>query len=438
MPLRKDIRDVAIVAHVDHGKTTLVDILLQTTHVFRENQQVAERVLDSNDQERERGITILAKNISIRHRDVKINVIDTPGHADFGGEVERVLKMADGALLIVDAFEGPMPQTRFVLKKALEHGLKPMLVVNKIDRTGSRPHEVVDQVFDLMSELGANDWQLDFPIVYTSAVGGYSRLEPEDDNMDMLPLLDAIVDHIPAPDVDVDGPVAMQVCTIDYSSFVGRIGIGRVFSGTIHNGERILVVKNDGSRYQANVKDLFTFEGMGRLQAEAAHAGDICAVVGIEDADIGDMFTSRIEPVVLDPIHVEEPTMSVVFSASTSPLVGQDGAIVGGRQIKERLLREADSNISMNIAETEDKTGMEVAGRGVLHLSVLMETMRREGFEFQVGRPQVIIKHGEHGRKLEPIETAVVDVPSEYAGKVIEIFGARSGEMKDMVQRDEH
>ena len=434
---QNDIRNIAIIAHVDHGKTTLVDRLLQTTHVFRENQQVQERVLDSNDQERERGITILSKNISIRYGDTKINVIDTPGHADFGGEVERVLKMADGCLLIVDAFEGAMPQTRFVLKHALEHGLKPMVVVNKIDRPGARPHDVIDEVFDLMVDLGADDSQLDFPVVYTSAVNGYARREPDDGNMDMTPLLDAIIEHIPAPDCDPEGPVAMQVCTIDYSSFVGRIGIGRVFSGTLHNGERILVVKNDGSRYQATVKGLYTFEALGRQEAEAVHAGDICAVVGIEDADIGDMFTCRIEPVVLDPIHVEEPTMSVVFAASTSPLVGQEGDIVGGRQIKERLLREAESNISMRITETEDKSGMEVAGRGVLHLSVLMETMRREGYEFQVGRPQVIIKH-EGGKKLEPIEVAVVDVPSEYAGKVIEIFGSRSGIMSDMVQRDEH
>ncbi|TDB36812.1 MAG: translational GTPase TypA [Actinobacteria bacterium] len=432
-----DVRNIAIIAHVDHGKTTLVDRLLQSTHVFRENQQVAERVLDSNDQERERGITILAKNISIRYKDVKINVIDTPGHADFGGEVERVLKMADGVLLIVDAFEGPMPQTRFVLRHALEHGLKPMVVVNKIDRPGARPLEVIDAVFDLMVDLGANDDQLDFPVVYTSAVNGYARLEPDADNDDMTPLLDAILEHIPTPDVDIDGPVAMQVCTIDYSSFVGRIGIGRIFSGTIHNGEKILVVKNDGSRYQAQVKGLFTFEGMGRLEAEEAHAGDICAVVGIEDADIGDMFTCRIDPIRLDPIHVEEPTMSIVFAPSTSPLVGQEGKIVGGRQIKERLFKEAESNISMNIVETEDKGGMEVSGRGVLHLSVLMETMRREGYEFQVGRPQVILKK-ENGKTLEPIEQAVVDVPSDYAGKVIEIFGSRSGEMTDMVQRDEH
>ena len=329
-----------------------------------------------------------------------------------------------------------MPQTRFVLKHALEHGLKPLVVVNKIDRPGARPHEVIDEVFELMLDLGANDAQLDFPVVYTSAVSGYARYEPDDDNMDMIPLLDSIIANIPAPDVDIDGPVAMQVCTIDYSSFVGRIGIGRVYSGTIHNGERILVVKNDGSRYQANVKDLLTFEGMGRQPSEEVHAGDICAVVGIEDCDIGDMLTCRIDPIRLDPIHVEEPTMSVVFAASTSPLVGREGKIVGGRQIKERLLREAESNISMRITETSDKSGMEVAGRGVLHLSVLMETMRREGYEFQVGRPQVILKR-EGGVKLEPIERAVVDVPSEYAGKVIEIFGSRSGEMRDMALRDE-
>ena len=432
-----DVRNIAIIAHVDHGKTTLVDRLLQTTHVFRDNQEVAERVLDSDDQERERGITILSKNISIRHRDTKINVIDTPGHADFGGEVERVLKMADGALLIVDAFEGPMPQTRFVLKKALEHGLKPLVVVNKIDRPGARPHEVLDQVFELMLELGANDDQLDFPVVYTSAVQGYARVEPDDDTMDMLPLLDAILDRIPAPDCDAEGPVAMQVCTIDYSNFVGRIGIGRVFAGTMHAGDRILVVKNDGSRYEATVKQLFTFEALGRAEAESAHAGDICAVVGVEDADIGDMFTCRINPVHMDPIHLEEPTMSIVFAASTSPLVGQEGDIVGGRQLKERLLRESESNISMRITETEAKDGMEVAGRGVLHLSVLMETMRREGYEFQVGRPRVILKQ-ENGATLEPIEIAVVDVLDEYAGKVIEIFGSRGGEMTDMVQRDEH
>ena len=434
---QSDIRNIAIIAHVDHGKTTLVDRLLQATGAFRDNQEVAERVLDSNDQERERGITILAKNISIRWNDVKINVIDTPGHADFGGEVERVLRMADGCLLIVDAFDGPMPQTRFVLKKALENHLKPMVVINKIDRPGARPHEVLDEVFELMLSLGANDAQLDFPVIYASAVNGYARREPDDGNMDMAPLLDAVLAHIPAPDVDSSGPVAMQVCQVDYSSYVGRIGVGRVFSGTIHAGQKILVVKNDGTRFNATVKQLYTFETLGRVEAQEAHAGDIVAVVGVEDADIGDMFTSQVDPVVLDPIHVEEPTMSVVFEPSSSPLVGREGDIVGGRQLKERLEREAESNISMRIIETDDKRGMEVSGRGVLHISVLMETMRREGFEFQVGRPQVIIKRGEHGERLEPIELAVVDTPSEYAGKVIEIFGSNGGEMADMVQRDD-
>lgn len=435
---QNDIRNIAIIAHVDHGKTTLVDKLLQSTHVFRENQKVEERVLDSNDQERERGITILAKNISVRYKDVKINVIDTPGHADFGGEVERVLKMADGCLLIVDAFDGPMPQTRFVLKKALENHLKPMVVINKIDRPGARPEEVLDEVFELMLELGANDEQLDFPVIYASAVNGYARKEPDDGNMDMTPLLDAILEYIPAPDVDRNGPVALQVCQVDYSSYVGRIGVGRLFSGTIHDGQKILVIKNDGTRYNSQIKQLYTFEALGRQEAESAAAGDIVAVVGVDDTDIGDMFTSIEHPIQLDPIEVEEPTLSVVFEPSTSPLVGQEGEIVGGRQIKERLNREAESNISMRITESEDRMGMEVAGRGVLQVSVLMETMRREGYEFQVGRPKVIIKADENGKKLEPIELAVVDTPSEYAGKVIEIFGVAGGEMSDMVQRDDH
>ena len=432
------IRNIAIIAHVDHGKTTLVDRLLFTAGVFRENQNVAERVLDSNDQERERGITILAKNISIRYHDIKINVIDTPGHADFGGEVERVLKMADGALLIVDAFEGPMPQTRFVLKHALSLGLKVIVVINKIDRPGARPNEAVDEVFDLMLELNATDEQLDFPIVYTSAHYGYARYEPEDDNSDMIPLLDTIIEHVPAPDCDATGPVALQICTIDHSSYVGRIGVGRLFSGTLKHGAQVLVIKNSGARYNATIKQLFTFEALGREAQQSATAGDIVAVVGIDDADIGDMITSREHPVHLDPIRVEEPTMAVVFAASTSPLVGREGDIVGARQLNERLAREAESNISMRITPLEGGAGVEVAGRGVLHLSVLMETMRREGFEFQVGRPRVLFKQDETGNKTEPIEEATVDVPSEYAGKVIEIFGSAGGEMVDMIQREAH
>ncbi|NGM17620.1 translational GTPase TypA [Eggerthellaceae bacterium zg-893] len=430
-----NIRNVAIIAHVDHGKTTLVDRLLYTAGVFRENQQVEERVLDSNDQERERGITILSKNISVTYQGTKINVIDTPGHADFGGEVERVLNMADGALLIVDAFEGPMPQTRFVLRHALDQGLRIILVVNKIDRPGSRPEEVVDEVFDLMVELEASDEQLDFPIIYASAVNGYARYNPDDDNNNMVPLLDTILKEVPAPDCEPSGPVALQICTVDHSSFVGRIGVGRLFSGTIHKNEPVLVIKNDGTRYNTVIKDVFTFEELGKKKQQEVHAGDIVAVVGVEDADIGDMVTSRDNPIRLDPIKVEEPTMAVVFEASTSPLVGREGDIVGARQLKERLMREKESNISMRIEELEDKTGIEVAGRGVLHLSVLMETMRREGFEFQVGRPRVIMKIDEAGNKMEPIEEATVDVPSEYAGKAIEVFGSAGGEMADMHQR---
>lgn len=430
---QEQLRNVAIIAHVDHGKTTMVDRLLFAANVFRSNQQVEERVLDSNDQERERGITILSKNISIRYKDTKINVIDTPGHADFGGEVERVLNMADGALLIVDAYEGPKPQTRFVLSHALELGLRIVVVVNKIDRPNANPEGAVDKVFDLMVELGASDDQLDFPVVYASAVNGYARFDPEDGNMDMVPLLDTILKEIPAPEVEVEAPVALQVCTIDHSSYEGRIGIGRLHSGVMHEKELVLVKKADGSEYNAQVRKVYTFENLGKAEVSEAQAGDIIAVIGIEDADIGDIITDRENPVELDPIAVEEPTMAVVFEASTSPIVGREGDIVGARQLKERLMREKESNISMRIEETEDHSGVRVAGRGVLHLSVLMETMRREGFEFQVGRPQVVYKTDENGNKLEPIEEATVDVPNDYAGKVIEVLGTAGGIMEDMV-----
>lgn len=430
---QENIRNVAIIAHVDHGKTTIVDRLLYASGVFRENQQVDERVLDSNDQERERGITILSKNISVVYNDVKINVIDTPGHADFGGEVERVLNMADGALLIVDAYEGPKPQTRFVLSHALERGLRIVVVVNKIDRPNADPEGAVDKVFDLMVELGASDEQLDFPVVYASAVNGYARREPDDGNMDMVPLLDTILDEIPAPDVDIDGPVALQICTVDHSSYEGRIGVGRLSSGTLHEKEQVLVVKPDGAERRAQIRKVYTFENLGKAEVTAADAGDIVAVIGIEDADIGDIITDPESPVTeMAPIAVEEPTMAVVFEASTSPLVGREGEIVGGRQLKERLMREKESNISMRINELEDKSGIEVAGRGVLHLSVLMETMRREGFEFQVGRPRVVYKTAEDGTKLEPIEEATVDVPNEYAGKAIEVMGTAGGIMEHM------
>ena len=433
--LQEHIRNIAIIAHVDHGKTTLVDQMLKATHAFRENQQVQERVLDSNDQERERGITILAKNISIEYKDVKINVIDTPGHADFGGEVERVLKMADGAVLLVDAAEGPMPQTRFVLSHAIAANLRIMVCINKIDREGANPEKALNDCLDLMMDLGADDDQLEFAmehVAYASAVNGYARLDPDDGNMDMYPLLDMIVDALPAPDVDVDGPLAMQCVTVDHSDYVGRIGIGRIYSGTIHAGDKILVVKNDGSRAMSQVKQLFTFDYLGRKECTQAEAGDIAAVVGLDSTDIGDVYTDPENPVELDPIEIDPPTLSIIFEPSTSPLVGREGDIVGGRQLKERLEQERENNVTMRSEETPDKTGGEVAGRGILHLSVLMEQMRREGFEFQVGRPKVLFKKDENGNKLEPIEEAVVECPNECSGKVIEVFGNAGGTMSNM------
>lgn len=432
---QENIRNIAIIAHVDHGKTTLVDQMLKATDAFRENQQVQERVLDSNDQERERGITILAKNISIEYKKTKINVIDTPGHADFGGEVERVLKMADGALLLVDAAEGPMPQTRFVLRHAIDADLAIMMVVNKIDRDGARPEEVVNDALDLMMDLGASDEQLEFTmehVVFASAVNGYARLAPNDDNKDMLPLLDMIVEGLPAPEVNIEGPLAMQCVTIDHSDYVGRIGIGRVYSGTIHTGDKILVVKNDGSRAMGQVKQLFTFDYLGRKETSEVAAGDIGAVVGIDSTDIGDVYTDPEDPVELEPIEIDPPTLSIIFEPSSSPLVGREGDIVGGRQLKERLMSEAENNVTMHIEELPDKTGIEVSGRGILHLSVLMETMRREGFEFQVGRPRVLFKKDAQGHKVEPVEQAVVECPGEYSGKVIEVFGNAGGTMVSM------
>ena len=434
--MRQDnIRNIAIIAHVDHGKTTMVDQMLKATDAFRENQQVQERILDSNDQERERGITILAKNISIEYKGVKINVIDTPGHADFGGEVERVLKMADGALLLVDAAEGPMPQTRFVLRHAIDAGLFIMMVVNKIDRDGARPEAVVNDSLDLMMDLGATDEQLEFTmehVIFASGVNGYARLDPNDDNDNMFPLLDMIIDGLPAPDVDIDGPLAMQCVTIDHSDYLGRIGIGRVYSGTVHTGDKILVVKNDGSRAMSQVKQLFTFDYLGRKECDEVDAGDIAAIVGVDNTDIGDVYTDPENPVELDPIEIDPPTLSIIFEPSTSPLVGREGDIVGGRQLKERLMTERENNVTMRIEELPDKTGIEVSGRGILHLSVLMESMRREGFEFQVGRPRVLFKKDAQGHTLEPIEQAVVECNPEYAGKVIEVFGNVGGTMSIM------
>ena len=439
---QEHLRNVAIIAHVDHGKTTLCDKLLRATDAFRANQEVQERILDSNDQERERGITILAKNISIEYKGIKINVIDTPGHADFGGEVERVLHMADGALLLVDAFEGPMPQTRFVLSNAISAGLSIMIVINKIDRPGARPEAAVNDVLDLMCDLGATDEQLSFSmehVVFASGVNGYARLDPEDGNMDMYPLLDMIVDGLPAPDVDVDAPLAMQVVNVDHDNFLGRIGVGRIYSGTVHKGDKIAVVKNNGSTSTATVKTLFTFDYLGRKECTEAQAGDIAAVVGADATDIGDVFTDPENPQRLEPLHVDPPTLSVIFEASTSPLVGREDQnnIVGARQLKERLMAEKEANITMSINELEDHSGVEVAGRGILHLTVLMESMRREGYEFQVGRPRVIYHKDENGKLLEPYEEAVVETPAEYAGKIIEQFGFVGGVMTNMETYDD-
>ena len=439
---QEHLRNVAIIAHVDHGKTTLCDKLLRATDAFRANQEVQERILDSNDQERERGITILAKNISIEYKGIKINVIDTPGHADFGGEDERVLHMADGALLLVDAFEGPMPQTRFVLSNAISAGLSIMIVINKIDRPGARPEAAVNDVLDLMCDLGATDEQLAFSmehVIFASGVNGYARLDPEDGNMDMYPLLDMIVDGLPAPDVDVDAPLAMQVVNVDHDNFLGRIGVGRIYSGTVHKGDKIAVVKNNGSTSTATVKTLFTFDYLGRKECTEAQAGDIAAVVGADGTDIGDVFTDPENPQHLEPLHVDPPTLSVIFEASTSPLVGREDQnnIVGARQLKERLMAEKEANITMAINELEDHSGVEVAGRGILHLTVLMESMRREGYEFQVGRPRVIYHKDENGKLLEPYEEAVVETPAEYAGKVIEQFGFVGGVMTNMETYDD-
>ena len=439
---QEHLRNVAIIAHVDHGKTTLCDKLLRATDAFRANQEVQERILDSNDQERERGITILAKNISIEYKGIKINVIDTPGHADFGGEVERVLHMADGALLLVDAFEGPMPQTRFVLSNAISAGLSIMIVINKIDRPGARPEAAVNDVLDLMCDLGATDEQLTFSmehVVFASGVNGYARLDPEDGNMDMYPLLDMIVDGLPAPDVDVDAPLAMQVVNVDHDNFLGRIGVGRIYSGTVHKGDKIAVVKNNGSTSTATVKTLFTFDYLGRKECTEAQAGDIAAVVGADATDIGDVFTDPENPQRLEPLHVDPLTLSVIFEASTSPLVGREDQnnIVGARQLKERLMAEKEANITMSINELEDHSGVEVAGRGILHLTVLMESMRREGYEFQVGRPRVIYHKDENGKLLEPYEEAVVETPAEYAGKIIEQFGFVGGVMTNMETYDD-
>jgi GTP-binding protein len=433
-----DIRNVAIIAHVDHGKTTLVDQILRQCHVFRENQVVQERVMDSGDLERERGITITSKNFAVTYEhaagSTRINLIDTPGHADFGGEVERVLKMADGVLLLVDAFEGPMPQTRFVLQKALHLGLTPVVVINKVDRPHARPHEVLDEVFDLFTQLDATDEQLDFAAVYASGRDGWAALELEDPREDLGPLLDRIVEVVPAPAV-VDGPLQMLVAAMDHSNFLGRIGVGRIVRGALAVRDRVTLLKRDGSRVETQVKQLFVFDDLGRREVESVGCGDVCAVVGLDDVDIGDTIADVEQPEPLPIIAVDEPTLSMTFMVNDSPFYGQDGKYVTSRQLRERLHREVERDVALRVRDGRTADQFEVSGRGILHISILMETMRREGFEFMVGQPQVIYKEI-GGRKAEPVEVLTVDVPSDLAGTVIEYAGSRRGEMVDMQPGD--
>ena len=432
---RKEIRNIAIIAHVDHGKTTLVDELLKQSGTFRENEQVEDRVMDSNDLERERGITILSKNTSIRYMDTKINVVDTPGHADFGGEVERILMMVDGVLLLVDAFEGCMPQTRFVLKKALGLGKKVLVVVNKIDRPGARPAEVLDEVLDLFIELGADDDQLEFPVVYASARDGYSSLDPDVREGDMRPLLDAILENIQPPRGDVDAPLQILFSSLEYDDYVGRIGVGRVERGTVKKNQIVTLCKTDGSQKNERITRLYQFEGLKRVEVEEAKAGDLICVSGIPEINIGETACAPdcIEP--LPFVKIDEPTISMNFIVNDSPFAGQEGKFVTSRNIRDRLFKEVETNVSMRVEETETTDTFKVSGRGELHLSILIETMRRQGYEFQVSRPKVILKEI-NGEICEPVELLIVEVPEQYVGAVIEKLGSRKAELENMGVRD--
>jgi GTP-binding protein len=429
-----NIRNIAIIAHVDHGKTTLVDKIIHATQVFRENQETGELLMDNNDLERERGITILAKNISVTYKGVKINVIDTPGHADFGGEVERVLKMADGVLLLVDAFEGPMPQTRFVLQKALGLGLRPIVVINKVDKPNCRPDEVHDKVFDLFFQLDANEEQLDFPTLYGSSKQGWFNTTLEQtDNIDAV--LDIILDKVPAPKV-AEGNLQLQITSLDYSSFLGRIAIGRVSRGSIKEGQNIQLCKLDGTMVRNKVKELYIFEGMGKKRVTEVAAGDICAVVGIEDFQIGETIADFENPEALPVIAIDEPTMNMQFSINNSPFFGKEGKFVTSRNLRDRLMKELEKNLALRVKDTDDADKFLVYGRGILHLSVLIETMRREGYELTVGQPQVITKEID-GKKNEPYETLVVDVPDEFSSKVVNLVTMRKGELLIMEAKGE-
>lgn len=433
--MKRALRNVAIIAHVDHGKTTLVDQLLRQSGTFRDNQQVSERVMDSGDIERERGITILAKNCAVEYEGTHINIIDTPGHADFGGEVERVLKMADSVLLLVDAFEGPMPQTRFVLQKALQLNLKPVVVINKVDRPNTRPHEVLDEIFHLFCELDATDEQLDFRGVYAAGRDGWAIGELDDERVNLFPLLDMIVAHVPAPEI-VEGPLQMLVAAMDHSDYVGRIGIGRIVRGTLRSKDRVAIIKRDGSVVQSAVKRLYVFDNLGKAEVQEVGCGDICAVVGLESVDIGDTLADPEQPDPLPLIAVDEPTLSLSFMTNDSPFYGKDGKYVTSRQVRARLYQEAERDVALRVEDTSSADTFKVSGRGILHLSILMENMRREGYEFMVGQPQVIYRTIDN-RKAEPVEVLSVDIPNDLAGTVIEYSATRRGEMVTMEQGEE-
>ena len=431
--IRNDIRNIAIIAHVDHGKTTLVDAMLKQSGVFRANEHVEERVMDSNDLERERGITILSKHTAVMHDGVKINILDTPGHADFGGEVERVLNMVDGVLLLVDAYEGPMPQTKYVLRKALEAHLKPIVVINKIDRPDQRVEEVVDEVLDLFIELNADEDQLEFPVVYASARNGIAKLSMEDDNNNLEPLFKVILENIPAPDVDVEAPLQMLVNTLDYDNFIGRIVIGRVMRGTIHNGENVALMNEDKVR-PGKIGRLYAYQGLKRVEVDEAKAGDIVALMGLQDAEIGETIADKDNPEALKGIKIDEPTLSMVFYVNNSPFAGKEGEFVTSRHIRDRLFKEAETNVALRVEETESPDAYKVSGRGELHLSILIETMRREGFELQVGKPKVIMHRDETGTLQEPMEALTIDVPQDYMGAVMEGLGLRKAELQNMTE----
>ena len=431
----QNIRNIAIIAHVDHGKTTLVDKILHFTNLFRDNDGTGDLILDNNDLERERGITIVSKNVSVQYKGVKINVIDTPGHADFGGEVERVLKMADGVVLLVDAFEGPMPQTRFVTQKALALGLKPLVVVNKVDKENCRPEEVYENVFDLFFSLDATEEQLAFPVLYGSSKNGWMSTDWKEPKEDVSELLDAIIDHFPPAPFN-EGTLQMQITSLDYSTFVGRIAIGRVARGTIKENQPVSLMKRDGKIVKSRVKELYTFEGLGKVKVSEVACGDICAVVGIVVFDIGDTFADFENPEQLEVISIDEPTMNMLFTINNSPFYGKEGKFVTSRHIHDRLQKELEKNLALRVVPTESPDAWLVYGRGILHLSVLIETMRREGYELQVGQPQVILKEID-GKKCEPIEVLVVDVPAEVSGKVIELVTQRKGELLIMETKGE-